>query len=313
MILDIRTHKMILMIVGGTFLLIISTLLLFKFVLIDNKTEISDLDDSPSFGEYLSWEKVNKIFPKYAYATVVDLDTGLKFQVQRRGGSSHVDAQPLTAADSATMKTIYQGQWSWKRKAVLVQLYSGRMIAASMNGMPHGRGAIEQNDFDGHFCIHFRDCKTHGSKKTDLAHQMMIWKAANVFEQQLQSKNREDIIAIFFTAINEHELNMAGKLIGNDIDVKPLLLELAAIADIKADEIRHIEGNKYSVEVRVVYKDSKRELRKNLIIFTANQEPYWRIEADSIIPLLDKNTGVVSRSSMDSHVDEEDLIINHLI
>ena len=101
-------------------------------------------------GEFLAWEETRHYFNKYSSATVMDLDTGLQFNVQRRGGTYHADVQPLTAEDTATMKAIYNGKWSWKRRAVIVELENGRKIAASMNGMPHGQGAIAGNKFNGH-------------------------------------------------------------------------------------------------------------------------------------------------------------------
>ena len=36
-----------------------------------------------------------------------------------------------------------------------------------MNGMPHGTTTISSNNFDGHFCIHFKNSKTHESDKVD--------------------------------------------------------------------------------------------------------------------------------------------------
>ncbi len=72
------------------------------------------------------------------------------------------------------MKMIYGGKWSWKRKAIIIELDNGRRIAASMNGMPHGGGAIRENKFYGHFCIHFKDSKTHVTGNIDMAHQIMV-------------------------------------------------------------------------------------------------------------------------------------------
>ena len=43
------------------------------------------------------WEEVNEILPKYSKFTVVDMETGLEFRVQRRAGSNHADVQPLTS------------------------------------------------------------------------------------------------------------------------------------------------------------------------------------------------------------------------
>lgn len=130
-------------------------------------------------GELVDWSKANKIFALYSKATITDVDTGLSFKVQRRGGSSHADVQPLTKTDTATMKKIYGGSWSWNRKAIIVNV-GGRRLAASMNGMPHGEGAIKDNNFPGHFCIHFQNSKTHGTKRVDPAHQAAVKKAAGL-------------------------------------------------------------------------------------------------------------------------------------
>jgi len=109
---------------------------------------------------------------------VTDVRTGISFKVQRRGGSKHADVQPLTAADTAKMKQLY-GQWSWGRRAILVTV-NGRTMAASMNGMPHGAGAITGNNFPGHFCIHFLGSRTHGTNSLDPDHQYMVRVAAGI-------------------------------------------------------------------------------------------------------------------------------------
>ena len=91
------------------------------------------------YGEILPWEEASEVLPKYSKFTIVDVESGLSFEGQRRAGSHHADVQPLTKSDSATLKTIYGGAWSWDRKAVLVKL-NGRTLAGSMHGMPHGGG-----------------------------------------------------------------------------------------------------------------------------------------------------------------------------
>jgi len=75
------------------------------------------------------------------------------------------------------MKKIYGGKWSWARRAIVVEV-DGYRIAASMNGMPHGGQAISGNNFDGQFCIHFLNSRTHGSDRVDPDHQAAIKKAA---------------------------------------------------------------------------------------------------------------------------------------
>ncbi len=127
--------------------------------------------------ELISWSEATKVFTYRA--TIIDCKTGISFQVQRRGGHNHADAEPLTAADTAAMKKIYGGKWSWDRRAVVVVVGSRRM-AGSINGMPHGGQAITGNDFDGHFCVHFLNSKTHGSNAVDATHQKMVQAAANM-------------------------------------------------------------------------------------------------------------------------------------
>ncbi|WP_419874778.1 hypothetical protein [Candidatus Pristimantibacillus sp. PTI5] len=129
------------------------------------------------YGELLTWQQSTQIMPNKSIFSVTELETGLTFNVQRRAGSDHADVQPLTKDDTRIMKQIYNGRWSWKRKAVLIHS-DDAWIAASMNGMPHGGDGIPENGFSGHFCIHFLGSSTHKSDTPDPAHQMMVHKAA---------------------------------------------------------------------------------------------------------------------------------------
>lgn len=110
----------------------------------------------------------------------------MTFQVQRRAGSDHADVQPVTKEDSRIMKQIYNGKWSWKRKAILIHSQDS-WIAASMNGMPHGGDGIPENGFSGHFCIHFQGSSTHKSDSPDPAHQIMVHKAAGQVQPYLDT------------------------------------------------------------------------------------------------------------------------------
>ena len=119
---------------------------------------------------------IQKIFARGTTATITDVDTGLAWREQRRGGTNHADVQPLTAADTAVLKQAYGGTWSWARRAIFVTI-NGENYAASMNGMPHGGGSITGNNFNGHHCIHFTNSRTHGSNRVCSLHQAAIQKA----------------------------------------------------------------------------------------------------------------------------------------
>jgi len=138
----------------------------------------SDVSRRGNYIELAPWEEVHRFYKDYGIARIIDIQTGLSFLVQRRGGTKHADAEPLTKEDTATMKQIYGGQWKWDRRPVIFE-YQGRWIAASINGMPHGGERITDNNFSGHFCIHFLGSKLHKNGKEDPTHQATVLKAAS--------------------------------------------------------------------------------------------------------------------------------------
>lgn len=190
--------------------------------------------------EMLPWEEVNEVLPRYSKFTVKDLETGKKFQVQRRAGSLHADVQPLTDKDTKVMKEIYNGKWSWKRRAIIV-LSKEKKIAASMHGMPHGAGALK-NNFPGHFCIHFYGSKTHRSNFMDLSHKLMILKAANELYPYLHSANPYDLANAYLAGIKQQDVKIVSatslqKISWQEILPKILNLNLDRMAILPAEDI----------------------------------------------------------------------------
>ncbi|MGE5549792.1 MAG: peptidoglycan-binding domain-containing protein [Bacteroidota bacterium] len=125
----------------------------------------------------LPWDMVDQLWRKGTTARVYDVESGVAFVAWRLYGSLHADVEPLTKADTALLKQIYGGRWSWARRAVIVEL-NGRFVAGSMNGMPHGQQGIYDNDFPGQFCIHFLGSRLHKNRHIDADHQAMVLKAA---------------------------------------------------------------------------------------------------------------------------------------
>ncbi len=153
--------------------------------------------------EKLPWEQVDQLLPRYSKFTVEDLETGKSFKVQRRAGSHHADVQPLSSKDTKIMKEIYNGKWSWKRRAIIVHS-KGQKIAASMHGMPHGAGALE-NNFPGHFCIHFYGSTTHRTNFMDLSHKLMILKSAGELKSFLGESNPYDLANSFLAGLKQQD------------------------------------------------------------------------------------------------------------
>ncbi|MFC3343911.1 hypothetical protein [Paenibacillus abyssi] len=156
------------------------------------------------YGKIISWVEAKTLIPKKMKFKVIDMETGITFHVQRRAGSSHADVQPLTKKDTAAMKQIYNGHWSWHRKAILVQT-DHELLAASMHGMPHGGDGIPDNDFSGHFCIHFLGSSVHGSGNIDPEHQLMVHKAGGKLREYVDGASPYEMADIFISALNLKE------------------------------------------------------------------------------------------------------------
>ncbi|MGE7907173.1 hypothetical protein ACQKNS_22505 [Peribacillus sp. NPDC094092] len=180
-------------------------------------TEWEDKEGPISFKiEMLPWEIVNNIIPNKTIFTIIDIETGLSFKVQRRAGSHHADVQPLTKEDTKIMKKIYDNKWSWNRRAIIV-LINNQMIAASMHGMPHGAGALP-NGFSGHFCVHFSGSITHRLKNEDLSHKLMVLKAAGKLDDYIQTVNPYELIRIFTIAVNQGNQKLLAMTLSNPGD-----------------------------------------------------------------------------------------------
>ena len=127
--------------------------------------------------ERLDWFNGGKnVILNGAVFQIKDVSTGLIFSARRQSGGNHMDAEPLTAEDTAILKKINGGTFSWRRRAVLVK-YNGHVYAASIYSEPHGTNTILDNNFDGQFCLHFYGSKTHGTDRVDADHQKCVEQA----------------------------------------------------------------------------------------------------------------------------------------
>ena len=123
---------------------------------------------------------INELWAKGANYKVYDVKTGIVWWAHRWSGGYHVDAEPLTAADTARLCKAYgvtsaseiQSKNLYQRRPSLVTI-GNRTFACSLYGVPHNYpegDTISTNDFKGQVCIHFTNSWTHGSKKVDSLH-----------------------------------------------------------------------------------------------------------------------------------------------
>lgn len=134
----------------------------------------------PQYGEKLDWwTEAQYLLTINKTAKVTDFATGRSFYIKRTTGAFHADSEPLTASDAATMKQIWGGAYSWTTRAVIVEV-GGRRIAGSIASMPHDVEYIVDNDFNGHFDLHFYNSTRHKDNLVDPYHQKQINIAAGI-------------------------------------------------------------------------------------------------------------------------------------
>jgi uncharacterized protein YraI len=121
---------------------------------------LRELGDSP-FGEVelLHWSYARNVMTLGTIATLVDVRTGISWQIASFSNGNHADIEPITAEDTETKRQVFGG-WTWTPRPVIV-LINGRTIAASVNGMPHGGSTRSGNGMNGHICLHFYGSTTH--------------------------------------------------------------------------------------------------------------------------------------------------------
>jgi LysM repeat protein len=134
----------------------------------------------PQFGEYLDWwTQAQYLFPIGRVVKVRDFLTGTTFNIKRTIGANHADCEPMTSADAAIMLKLWNNSYSWVTRSALIE-EGGRKIASSITSMPHGEQYIIDNNFNGHFDIHFKNSTRHKDGLIDPSHQAKVKIAAGI-------------------------------------------------------------------------------------------------------------------------------------
>ena len=86
----------------------------------------------------IPYNRALEIFSEGVNAVVTDVETGLQFNVRRvvGGYQTIADVETKTAEDTEILKSLYGGEWSWSRRAIVVDV-DGVKIAASISAFPH--------------------------------------------------------------------------------------------------------------------------------------------------------------------------------
>ncbi|WP_174733017.1 hypothetical protein [Mesobacillus harenae] len=249
--------------------------------------------------EMLNWEEVNDLVPRYSTFTVLDVESKRKFKVQRRAGSRHADVQPLTAKDTKIMKEIYNGKWSWKRRAIIV-LANDRQVAASMHGMPHGAGALK-NNFPGHFCIHFYGSTTHRTSNMDISHKLMILKAAGKLERYISKCDPYELVNAYIAGIKQHDQKIVSLISHQKMDWEKIFPQVENVT-VSRMEILSLEDDEHPLQITVPIETEwylknhgriKHQGAVHLVRFSPNGA--WKIDSNQF--LSENNLHTLEESS----------------
>ena len=120
----------------------------------------------------------SKVLGSGSYGYLYDISSGVTLRIKRMGGHNHADVEPATASDTAKLRKIAGGKFSWDCIPVILRA-GGKYVACSINTMPHGDQTISSNGYDGQFCLHMVNSLTHDSEKVNSNHQSAINKAYN--------------------------------------------------------------------------------------------------------------------------------------
>jgi hypothetical protein len=128
--------------------------------------------------ELLDWSAAKDLVPLRTNIRVLDVRTGISFNLRAFSKGNHADVEPPAREDTDAILRTRNGVWAWAPRPVWVTI-GNRVIAASLNGMPHDVSTISDNGMNGHLCLHFNNTVANNkSYQRDLNNAVMeAWNA----------------------------------------------------------------------------------------------------------------------------------------
>lgn len=136
------------------------------------------LSGTPSVtGELVEWSEVKTLLSAGSSYLVTDYNTGTQWRMTFTGGENHAEVECASAEDTAAYKETFGGEFNYSKRPVVVDI-GGRLVAASLQGYPHGEDSVSSNDMAGHACLFFSGSLSHVGGFPDVEHQTQVYKAA---------------------------------------------------------------------------------------------------------------------------------------
>ncbi len=136
------------------------------------------LTGAPSVtGVAVSWNEVKELLSEGTPYAFTDFNTGSTFTMTLVSVNAHAEMECATAMDTQTFLTCFGGAFNYSKRPVVMQV-GDRLIAASMQGEPHGQDTVPANDMTGHVCVYFSESLSHVGALPDVEHMNQVRKAA---------------------------------------------------------------------------------------------------------------------------------------
>ncbi len=128
-------------------------------------------------GQLVDWGQLKDSLAVGTGYTVTDFNTGKQFVMVYLGGENHAEMECASASDTAVFKEIFNTDSSFYKRPVVLTV-EGRLIAASLQGHPHGEDQVAGNEMSGHACMHFNGSLSHVGMLPDAEHRNHVFTAA---------------------------------------------------------------------------------------------------------------------------------------
>lgn len=128
-------------------------------------------------GQLIAWSQVQERLTVGNTYSITDYNTSKTFSVVYLGGEKHAEVECATDADTEVYKEVFGGEFNYSKRPVLINA-GGTLIAASMQGEPHGDDSVAYNGMNGHSCLYFEGSLSHVGALPDTEHLKQVYVAA---------------------------------------------------------------------------------------------------------------------------------------
>lgn len=130
-------------------------------------------------GEKAPWSTVKPLLKTGVDITITDYNTDKTFAVRYFGGENHAEVECAAKEDYKTYLSVFGDAPNWSKRPVLVSI-SGKLYAASMQGLPFGTDKISDNDMSGTCCLYFFESTSDILGIPDAEHNANVIRAATL-------------------------------------------------------------------------------------------------------------------------------------